>query len=430
MTSDAAFSPADSSETTVPPDSLGQIKGLNPRDRNTLVFIFAVLSTAPTLGSRTLTAGLAIAFIWALLAFLFRRYALHLDRGAVLAAGATGLYALVKVAFTLAHSGWAGIHTLSGFVLFLAPVFLISFLRRMNSAWILNTAIYGCGFSALLASPVAAYQAFWIGARAEGGSGNPGIFAVLTLILGSIGAINAMAPGRIRSWLGYLSWLAMVFCVASSGMRGIWIAIPVVTAILFWTGAQRVSRGAMRRLLVTAIASLVIGVGLAGSMFWERSVQLADDIALITENDDYDSSTGRRLLMYRAAAQAIMEAPLAGYGIHERMSAVKAHIPADRRDLIAYSHPHNGFLAAMLDAGIAGLAAVLFLLAAPILISAGAKHDEQWRMRMAVASILTVGYIASGMTNILFEHDLMDSAFIVLMVLIAASVPASRALKN
>ena len=40
---------------------------------------------------------------------------------------------------------------------------------------------------------------------------------------------------------------------------------------------------------------------------------------------------------------------------------------------------------------------------------------------MAAALILTVGYVASGMTNILFEHDLMDSAFITILSLIAAS---------
>lgn len=430
MNRNAEFSPTEPRKPTVLLDSLARIKGLKPLDRNTLVFIFAVLATAPTLGSRTLTAGLAVAFGWALLAFCFRRFALQLDRASVLAAGAAGFYALVKVVFTLAHSGGAGTHALYGFILFLAPVFLISFLRRMNIALILNIMICGCGFSALLASPIAAYQTFWVGVRAEGGSGNPGIFAVLTLVLGSIGAINVLATGRIRFWLGCFSWLAMVFCVVSSGMRGIWIAIPVVTAILLWTGAQRVSRASMRRIIIAAIASLVIGAGLAGSMFLERSEQLADDIALIAENGDYDSSTGRRLLMYKAAAQALMEAPWAGYGIHERMNAVKAHVPAEWRDIVIYTHPHNGFLAALLDAGIAGLVAVLFLLAAPLLIAAGAERDETWRTRMAVASILTVGYVASGMTNILFEHDLMDSAFIVLLVLIASSVPTGRVRKG
>lgn len=423
MSSNAPNTPVKSVESPVPLESLTKTKGLNPRDRNTLVFIFAILASAPTLGSRTLTVGLAVAFGWALVAFFFRRYALQLDRATVLAAGATGLYALVKVAFTFAHSGWAGVHTLPGFVLFLAPVFLISFLRHVERSGILNVAIFGCGFAALLASPIAAYQALWIGERAEAGSGNPGIFAVLALIMGSIGAINIAASGPRRFWLGYLSWLAMVFCVILSGMRGSWIAIPVVTVVILWAGAQRLSGVTVRRIFFAATASLAIGLVLTGSVIWDRSAQLSADIAQITVEDDYDSSTGRRLLMYDAAWRAILEAPWSGYGLHERMNAVKAHVPADQRGLVMYSHPHNGFLAALLDAGVTGLVALGLLLAAPVVIAAKAEHDETWRIRMAAALILTVGYVATGMTNILFEHDLMDSAFIVLLVLIAASVP-------
>lgn len=424
MSSNAANAPVRPT-VLVPLESLSKTKRLNPRDRNRLVFIFAVLATAPALGSRTLTVGLAVAFGWALLACVFRRCALHLDRTTILASGAAGLYALVKVAFTLAHSGWAGVHTLQGFLLFLAPVFLISFLRNMERPGILNVAIFGCGFSALLAFPIAFYQVLWMGLRAEGGSGNPGVFAVLALILGSIGALNVTASSTRRSLLGYLSWLAMVFCVILSGMRGIWIAIPFVTAVILWACVRTLSGVNMRRAVLAAAASVVIGVGLTGGMIWDRLALFSADIAQIAEKGDYDSSTGRRLLMYDAAWSAILEAPWSGYGISERMDAVQAHVPADRRDLVAYSHPHNGFLAALLDAGVTGLAALCLLLSAPVVIAAMAERDDIWRTRMAFALILTVGYIASGMTNILFEHDLMDSAFIVLLVLIAASVPAA-----
>lgn len=423
LSSNTANAPIKSTDATVPPESFPKSKKLNPRDRNTLVFMFAILATAPTLGSWSLTVGLAVAFGWVLLAFLFGRCALRLDRATIMAAGATGLYAMVKVAFTVAHSGWDGVHLLYGFVLFLAPVFLISSLRNLERSSILNVAIYGCGSSILLALPVVAYQVFWIGVRAEAGSGNPGVFAVLALIMGSIGGINIVASARSRFSFGYISWLSMVLCVLFSGMRGIWIAIPVVTAVILWAGAQRLSGVAIRRILLAAAASVAIGAGLTGSMIWDRSAQLSADITQIMEKGDYDSSTGRRLLMYEAAWSAILEAPWSGYGIYERMNAVKAHVPADRRDLVAYSHPHNGFLAALLDAGITGLVALCLLLAAPVVIAATADRDEIWRIRMAVALILTTGYVASGMTNILFEHDLMDSAFIVLLVLIAASVP-------
>ena len=160
----------------------------------------------------------------------------------------------------------------------------------------------------------------------------------------------------------------MVFCVILSGMRGIWVAIPFVTAVILWACVRTLSGVTIRRAVLAAAASVVIGVGLTGGTIWDRLEQFSADIAQIAEQGDYDSSTGRRLLMYDAAWSAILEAPWSGYGIDERMDAVQAHVPADRRDLVPYNHPHNGFLAALLDAGVTGLVALCLLMSAPVVI--------------------------------------------------------------
>lgn len=396
---------------------------LNATDRSTLEFLFLVLATAPALGSRTLTLGLAVAFLWTLFAFLFKPYALAPDRLSLVAILAAGSYSMVKVIFTLAHSGLDGAPALQGSVLFLAPISLIPYLRRIDSRRILDVSILGCGFSALLAAPLAAYQLLWIGERAQAGSGNAGAFAVLALVLGSIGTLNTVAAEPMRRLLGFLSWLAMVFCVLASGMRGIWLAIPLTTGVALWAIWPWVSRNAIRRALLATMVLLVVGAGFAGNSLVERATMLRSDVARLLEQNDYDSSTGRRLIMYRGALEAIADAPLAGYGIHGRMDAVKEHLPEAMHRLVSYTHPHNGFLAALLDAGILGLVALLFLLAVPTWVAAKALRDETWRIRMAAALILTTGYLASGMTNILFEHDLMDSAYIVWLVLLVSSVP-------
>lgn len=389
------------------------------------MFVFLLPATAPALGSRTLTLGVAVAFLATLFAFLIGRNALAPDRYSMFAAMSAAAYALVKVVFTLAHSGTAGLHTLQGSALFLTPLFLIPFLRRTDPRRILDAAVLGCGFSTLLAVPAAAYQILWIGERAQAGSGNAGVFAVLALIMGSIGTLNIAAGKPVRRLLGLLSWLSMVFCVLASGMRGIWIAVPLTTGLAIWAVWPYFPARTARRGLFAVLAVLVIGIGFAGDAVWNRAALLGSDVVRILEDGDYNSSTGRRLLMYGGAFDAIMDAPLSGYGIHKRMSAVRAHVPEELHPLVSYNHPHNGFLATLLDAGIVGLCALLFLLAAPAWIAVNAPRDEAWRIRVATALILTTGYLASGMTNILFEHDLMDSAYIFLLVVIVATVPRS-----
>lgn len=402
---------------------LSRFRALNVGDRNTLVFVLLVFATGPALGEWSLTAGVSVAFAWALLSVLRGSRELRLDRSSVVAAISMGIYASVKVVFTIAHSGFAGLHTLQGFILFLAPIFLISYLHRNSSRLILDSFVLGCGFSALLAFPIAAYQVFGMGIRAEGGCGNAGVFAVITLVLGSIGSLNVASSDHVRRALGFIAWIAMVFCVLASGMRGIWIAIPVTTGIVIWAAVPWIPKGILRRGLLAAVAVSVIGLGLASESLWKRAALIGTDVARIEEAGDYSSSTGRRILMYTGAWKAIRNAPFTGYGIYERMNAVTAHLPERMHNLVNYSHPHNGFLAAMLDAGIAGLAALILLLASPIWIAAAAPPDETWRLRMAAALILFVSYVASGMTNILFEHDLMDTAFIAILVVVAVSVP-------
>ncbi len=153
----------------------------------------------------------------------------------------------------------------------------------------------------------------------------------------------------------------------------------------------------------------------------QRVEILADDIANIRQSGDYQSSTGFRLLMYEGAWRAIEQAPLAGYGLAGRMNAVRQNLPQEWRH-IPFTHPHNGFLAALLDAGVAGLVVLTVLLAAPVWMAAAAPRDAAWRLRMAIGVSLTAIYAITGMTGIMFEHDIMDSAFVITLVILAASI--------
>ena len=394
-------------------------------DRNNIVWCMVAGLTAPVVGS-VLTVVLWGAFLLNAVSAITRRFPLRYDAVIYICSVVAAAYGGVKLIFTIAHSGFDGWQLWPNLFVFLTPAIVLPRLRLSDPAKILDAFILGCGFSTLLAVPLAAYEVIWLGQRAESLCGNPGVFAVMATLFGSIGTLNAASPRKFRRWLGVLSYFAMVFCVLATGMRTMWIAAALTTAVIIWSLSASLPVVVLRRAIAASVAVLFLGLAFAAEPLWDRTAQIGADIAALEQSGDYDTSTGRRLLMLEGAWSAIEAAPLTGYGLTNRMDAVRAHLPERYNELVSYSHPHNGFLAAILDAGLLGLVALLALLIMPVWLSARAERDEIWRPRMAAAMILTLSYTVSGLTNIMFEHDLMNSAFLVTLIVIAASIAPQR----
>jgi O-antigen ligase len=399
------------------------ISPLSGMDRNNRIWLIIVGGSAPAFGS-AMSVVLWCSYVWAILSLTARRFANRPNGWIWACAAVTGAYAIVKLGFSLFHSGLDGWPYWTSLLIFFSPYFLLLRLRQTPQARIIDLFVLGSGVSAVLAVPVAAYETMWVGIRASSFCGNPGIFAVMAILFGSIGALNVMSGWKRRRWLGILSYLAMVFCVLASGMRAVWIIVPIVTAVIVWAAAGAVPKTLMRRGLLASLAALLVGMTLAAGPIWHRAAIIGEDVAKMQQTGDYDSSTGRRVIMLEGALKAIMDAPLAGYGVPGRMPAVWAHLPKDMVPLTGYTHPHNGYLAAMLDAGLLGLAALLALILAPVCMAVAGPRDSAWRVRLAIGGILTATYAISGAAGIMFEHDLMDAAFVLILVVITASIPA------
>lgn len=391
-------------------------------DRNNLIWAFLVGAIASALGS-ALTVLVWIAFLYNAAFAITGRLVRRLDGLVLLAVMAPALYCIVKAALTFGHSGLASWLELVRYLIFLTPLVILKQLRNSNPTVFLDVFVLGCGFSTLLAAPLTAYQSIWLGARGESLCGNPGVFAVMALVFGSIGTLNVISSHNRRRVLGYVSWLTMLFCVGASGMRAMWAAVPFVTLVLIWGIRPIIPNVVFRRSILGLIAVLIIGGSVFGQTLWDRAALIQSDIARMETENAYDTSTGKRLLMYKGAWRAITEAPVLGYGLVERMEAVRENLTDDESALVSFSHPHNGFLAAMLDAGIFGLAALLFLWLSPVAIATSAPRDATWRPRLAIALMLVLPYGFSGLTNVMFEHDLMDAGFLATLMVIATSLP-------
>lgn len=402
------------------------VSGIRAKDtvaRNSIVWAFSVGAVAPVFGS-LLTIIVMVSFVWNALLTAVGRFPLRLNRIAIAASIVPAAYAAVKLGSTIAHSGTRGWEYWPTVLVFLTPLVYLARIRKVDGHSLLDAFILGAGFSVVLAAPFALHG-IMLGERVELLCGNPNVFAVMAALFGSLGALNILFGGPSRRWLGVLAFLAMVLCVYASGRRAMWIALPVLSVILIWVASWSLPRRSFRLGLAGLSVVMLIGIATVASPAFDRIGMFRTDLQQIQQSGDYDSSTGRRILMLKGGWNAVKAAPLTGYGKTDRMLALRSALPEQYRELVPYTHPHNGYLAAMLDAGVLGLIALLALLFTPVVLSVVSPRDEHWRLRLAVALILTTCYAFSGIVGIMFEHDLMDTAFIVVLIVIASSAARS-----
>ena len=89
-----------------------------------------------------------------------------------------------------------------------------------------------------------------------------------------------------------------------------------------------------------------------------RRVKNGLDTIIFLKNND--SSVYQRLEMWSAALKAIFDAPIIGYGVVDRFSALKPHLQSSKFE---YTHPHNDILASLISSGVTGgIASVLSLM--------------------------------------------------------------------
>lgn len=140
--------------------------------------------------------------------------------------------------------------------------------------------------------------------------------------------------------------------------------------------------------------------------------------------DGYSANIGERLRLWAAAWRAFLESPVWGYGIQNRMDVLLPDLIADGHTVTRFSHAHNAYLSAALDGGVLAVAALLTMLAAPVVVAWRAPRDHDYRRRLFLAVILVTCYALIGLTQVLFKHDIMDSFYIFACAIIGASIPA------
>ena len=371
--------------------------------------------------------GSAVSFVFnggglcsvALLALKRRRF--NIDRPMVAMTVAIYVYCAACVLASIVNNSIArDAPNLVGLITFLFfPVSYAtwSITEKTTLARIVVLASAAACFGALL---LAIVQYYWLGIRAEGGAGNAIVFATvacLSVMMCLAGALSNIEKNRA---LLAFATLAGAVAILYSGSRIIWLAMLVAgIAVLLINRRKLNNRNAIRLLLIAGATGIVIAVvGLP--IISERAAFLFSDWDALATKGDHTTALGLRAALWQIGLGAFHDMPIFGHGIAASRELIKDGFHNQfNMPSVGFSHFHNGFLTALVQAGLLGaitLAAVFVVAArnAAIVLRTSTDTIERFGATMIVVTVIT--YLIGGLTGILVGHDILDSTLMVFLV--------------
>ncbi len=264
------------------------------------------------------------------------------------------------------------------------------------------------------------WSRMWL--RPSGGV-NPMRYGAISLILALISFNGIFLVRNKSNWLKVVLILAVVMgfiaCFLAQSRSSL-IAIPVLA---FAYGVYFYRTGHPRFLMVLVVGTVL----LVGGLSQHSRVHEAFSSIESYQQGDSNTSLGGRFDMFAAAVILIKQNPMWGHGLAsylEKGKGVRKDNPRFHYLVGSVNNPHNEILLVMVEKGIVGLFTLLFLFVAPGYLFFKALHSNSQAVRFhAVSGIsLLVVYAVVGQSVALFQHDVFNHFFTLMVLLFASQI--------
>ncbi|CCV04450.1 conserved membrane hypothetical protein [Mesorhizobium metallidurans STM 2683] len=309
----------------------------------------------------------------------------------------------------------------------LVPLITFLFFPFSYSAWsisqkptlariIILSSMAAC-FGALLLTGI---QYYWLGMeRVEGGAGNPIVFATVVCLSVMVCMAGALSGIERNRGLLVCAALAGTIAILYSGSRIMWLAMLIAgIAVLLIHRRKLRSRNARRLLLVSGAVGLAIAA-LGFQIILERAEFLRSDWEALIAHGDHNTALGFRVAMWQIGLDAFREMPFFGHGVRASGALIKQGFLDQFGMDKGFSHFHNGFLTALVEAGIVGALALASIFAVAARNAARVLRmsvDPIERFGATMIVIVVITYLTGGMVGILVGHDILDSVLMIFLV--------------
>jgi len=408
---------------------------IDPSRRFTVaaIILFLLGFLPMPLGSMA-TVAFSTAALAALLLLAIRSVPFEMPAPAGFAVGATLFYFAVDLLSPLLYENraesWRPIVTSLQFLLF--PVLLV--VLRTARADPIAVFVRGARIGAIIGGVIAVIQVADGFDRAIGGAVSSfpfGAVAAWLTAVSLLGIGNARWGERIFAAIAFSGGLAAAILSES---RGVWLALPVlaVIALVYFRaryGGKVAGTGAAA-LGAVGLAVLIMAGDSVRERFSETLVMFEGfefgQADRETSDDEY--SLDQRVLMLSYGLEAVVDRPIAGYGLHNAVAEVRARAAEDGYRIDDFNHLHNEYLTETVSNGLIGLTSLLLLLAAPLVVAYRSARDATYPERVALAWFMSAGSATFGLTSLAFGHDITNTVFVsgLLVVCLSAAKAGPR----
>jgi len=238
---------------------------------------------------------------------------------------------------------------------------------------------------------------------------------------------------RIKNTLLFVAFALGITASILSGGRGVWVAaILSLTLMLAINPMQRSVKFKLLVLLSTIVlfysAYLIPQTGMKDRLTAANSN--------FTEWSGYgksNTSTGARLEMWKASYQVIKESPFSGvgednYSKHQQILISQGKVS---KSVGKFLHPHNEYITSLIEQGVIGLLAFIFVLIAPIVLFLNTIKfnllNYQKRILAVSGMLATLHFGFYSFTATVFAHQSTTLFFAIFLVITAGlSTPKDK----
>ena len=257
---------------------------------------------------------------------------------------------------------------------------------------------------------------------------NPMRYGNISLVLAVIPLVAILLLRNkvlsLKLLLVVASVLGLVACFLTQS-RGALLSIPVL-AFLYGVYLYRAGHP---RFLMALVVGAVLVVAVASQQ--DRVQRSFSSIERYVQGDS-SSALGARFDMFKAAGILIKERPLWGHGLNSYSplaTEIRKNTPGMNHEVGRWSNPHNEILQVMVEKGVIGLITLLLLFAAPGYLfwqalknADDSKAGQQVKFYAVSGLSLLVVYAVAGQSVALFEHDVFNHFFALMVLLFASQI--------
>lgn len=237
-----------------------------------------------------------------------------------------------------------------------------------------------------------------------GAGNNPIHFGGLSLLIGFMALVGLFGSRSAWRFIFLAGPVLGTTAALLSGSRGpvlaaIILAISTLPFLINWFWREK----AFKAILVIGVALAIVGMMQIDSQRLGRAANVIGDItALFDANMTIDPASEERLVFYRAARAAFLQAPIFGHGSGHIGAATTPFIPEAFSHMHQPDHLHNDIADFAVLGGVFGILAYFCLIAAPLFAFRLTNDTEIRRATLLGGIILSVGYFTLGLTNAMF----------------------------